>query len=388
MKIVPLNYISFTQQAPNQRANSIQMERISGMQTYTDSFVRTSLKEQQTSIVDNIAQKTIRKFENQWLTKAQNTKRYDTAINKTEFFNNLATSFYNEKEYEKAAISLAISINSVDKNPKFESDKLKFKQLIQNDKNLNILKDFYATSKNNNAKVYVMECLKNYNSEFFLPVAEDVLEGDIDELRYSDRLSSAKAREYLHNFYKFDLLKPALNGTTIQQNAALNIIAKWGTPNEITMIRELLAKEEKGEISIDYEIKNKAKHTIEILKDIGRNNDNFTSNTREKSPQITSTNLSFETLIKRIYMNSDNYLIKEIKKHKYPHGSHNATIAMNMLTRNNGSNENEIIKFIGQTGTLLSHLEFLKSDSNDYTENNLLKTEAYYMVLMRMNKRK
>ena len=76
MKIVPLNYISFTQQAPNQRANSIQMERISGMQTYTDSFVRTSLKEQQTSIVDNIAQKTIRKFENQWLTKAQNTKRY------------------------------------------------------------------------------------------------------------------------------------------------------------------------------------------------------------------------------------------------------------------------------------------------------------------------
>ena len=201
MKIVPLNYISFTQQAPNQRANSIQMERISGMQTYTDSFVRTSLKEQQTSIVDNIAQKTIRKFENQWLTKAQNTKRYDTAINKTEFFNNLATSFYNEKEYEKAAISLAISINSVDKNPKFESDKLKFKQLIQNDKNLNILKDFYATSKNNNAKVYVMECLKNYNSEFFLPVAEDVLEGDIDELRYSDRLSSAKAREYLHNFY-------------------------------------------------------------------------------------------------------------------------------------------------------------------------------------------
>ena len=55
MRIVPLNYISFTQQAPNQRANSIQMERISGMQAYTDSFVRTSLEEQKTSIVDNIA---------------------------------------------------------------------------------------------------------------------------------------------------------------------------------------------------------------------------------------------------------------------------------------------------------------------------------------------
>jgi hypothetical protein len=61
---------------------------------------------------------------------------------------------------------------------------------------------------------------------------------------------------------------------------------------------------------------------------------------------------------------------------------------MNMLTKNNGSNENEIIKFIGQTGTLLSHLEYLKTDNSDNTENNLLKTEAYYMVLMRINRRK
>ena len=356
------------------------IEEKNGIKCYIDNSIKDMFTNQKDTIINNTTQKTSEKIESNWINCIDNIQRYKSALNKTEIFTKLAQSLHSAQKFELAATTLALALNNAEKNIKFESDEKKYNSLINKTQNLEILKDFFATSRNNQTKFYVMNALKEYKSPYFLPVAEDVLEFDNDTVIYCDKKTTNVAREYLHNFYNFNLLRKTATKSNVHQNAALNIISKWGTANDKIVVEKIKEK------ATNNQIKAKCEQIEEKLKNLDKIQ-NFTKDEKEiQALKIRKNYKDFDTILNEIFDKSNQNALVEIKQYKYPHGSYNASKIIEKLSMScNTPFESELIKLIGQTSTFINHMEFVKPEDNNTSQLNTEKAEAYYKIMMRSN---
>lgn len=363
--------ISFAQNS------KVKLESATGVDSFVTERVNKTFAESKAEAKQRIFDKFYDNFQNEWIARLNGIERYENKINRAEILNKLSMSYYDNGDVEKSAVILASSFNLLQKRPIFEVEKLRYQSLVNDPKNLKILKDFYKTSQNHNARFFVTESLRKLNSSYYLPIAEDILEYDKDTMIYSDKATSISARKFLHSFYNFNLLKDALKKNSLYKSAALSVLDKWGLKEDISLV-ELFKSGE------DIQIKNKAKYVASRLQvDEPMSPSSFVYKP-EINPEIYNENISVPLLIDFIVKNNDVSAYQVLKSNKYPDGAYSASLAGEaMLKYSESKMLPELINFVGQTGTLLKHLDLVKPDELKPTSYDNIKAEAFYKIMLR-----
>lgn len=381
MRILSLSNISNgsnLQKVSFKNDKTFRVEEQNGVKNYVDTFVKNEINHKKQSTIEELIKKVVNSVSRQCLQDVRNVQRYLSPMNRVEIFSKLASVQHAAGKFDAAAVTLGVAMSNVEKQPVCDSDKARYKTLINTEENLSILKDFFATSRNNKARFFVMNEINNYKSPYFLPVAEDILEFDKDTTLPSDRDTAYIAREFLHQFYDFKLLDEASNKSKLHQNAVLNILDKWGLFADKYIVENI------KDNATDNVIKAKIKNLLDDkLLHIGMHSSSKAVINKTNAISTARTQ-SLTDLLHRLFENSDNEALKELKKYKYPQGMFNASLVVNELLKNKGSeHEAGLTKFVGQTAVFLKHLDFVKPIENDYSAVNKERAEAYYKILLR-----
>ena len=359
----------------------VYLQNLNGLQNYTDTFVKDSFEKEKSTKVDNLTSRVYSNIEKQWTDKVNNVERYKSDLNKSEMLNRISHVLYNAGETEKSAVVLADSFNKLPRNVLLNTEKSRIDNLIYNPENLQILKDFYTSSTNAASRLYVMKSLKNLNSPYYLPVAEDILEFDKDTAVYSDRQTTLAAREFLHSHYNFNLLKDPLSRNSTYKSAAMTLLDKWGLPVDVSLLDKMKNDE-------DIQIRNKALNVESHLKKLKNITNASSLNTQKTNYSVdTKKQLSFDTVVENLVNNVDTAdTILELKRQKYPDGIYNASkLIKNINNIKNPETLSAVIKYIGQTGAFIEHLDYVKPAENQKTPYDFERAEAYSKILLRKN---
>lgn len=359
--------------------HNIKLESVTGVDSFVTECVNKTFAESKAEAKERIGDKFYDNFQNEWLARLNGIQRYENKINRAEILNKLSMSYYDSGDVEKSAVILASSFNLLQDKPVFEIEKLRYQSLVKNPQNFKILKDFYKTSQNHNARFFVTESLRKLNSSYYLPVAEDILEYDKDTMIYSDKATSVSARKFLHSFYNFNLLKDALKQSSLYKSAALSVLDKWGVKEDIPLV-ELFKSDE------DVQIKNKAKYVASKLQADEPTSPSSFVYKHEISPEIYNENISTPLLIDFVIKDNDVSAYQVLKSNKYPDGTYSASLVSNAVLEHPETGMiADLIKFVGQTGSLLKHLDCVKPDVSKPTAFDNIKAEAYYKIMLRNN---
>lgn len=370
------NYTEYKNISFSQNHN-IKLESVTGVDSFVTECVNKTFAASKAEAKERISDKFYDNFQNEWLARLNGIQRYENNLNRAEILNKISMSYYDSGDVEKSAVILASSFNLLQEKPVFEAEKLRYQSLVKEPKHLKILKDFYKTSQNHNARFFVTESLRKLNSSYYLPVAEDILEYDKDTMIYSDKATSVSARKFLHSFYNFNLLKDALKKNSLYKSAALSVFDKWGLKEDVPLI-ELFKSDD------DIQIKNKAKYVASRLQADEPTAPSSFVYKPEISPEIYNENISVPLLIDFVVKNNDVSAYQVLKSNKYPDGAYSASLARDAVLKHPESKMlAELINFVGQTGTLLKHLDFVKPDELKPTSYDNVKAEAYYKVMLR-----
>lgn len=239
MRIISINKTNNNNKQPfKQNQNySVSLGSIIGVEKSVDTFVSNEFNKTKNNKINKISSTVFERFAQNWDKNVEDIEKFQNPYNKALILNNLAHSYHQNGEIEKAGIILAASLNELNKDLGFwEEDK---KKLIEKEENITLLKDFFYYSNNITAKHFVMKSLNELNNPKFLPIAEDICECDDDITSINDNKTIYEAREFLNKNYNLNNLKAFFNLGDNYKSAALNIISKWGLEKHIPIAEKL-----------------------------------------------------------------------------------------------------------------------------------------------------
>lgn len=335
------NNISFKQNPKN----TFSLGLLTGVESSTDVFVSNEFNKNQKEKADKLSSMVYDRFSKNYDNKIENIEKFANPYNKALTLNNLAHSYYQSGEIEKAGVVLASSFNSIDFQQLYKDEDID--SLIKRENNKNILEDFFYVSNNKKAKYFVVKALNRINSPQFLPIAEDICECNSLITSVNDKKTIYQAREFINKNYDLDLLSSYKEENDNYKNAVLNIVSKWGLEKH-KKIAETLSDD--GNIYI----RAKAKDISSKLSFINQDFSEGKEVTDEKRVLAhNKTKLKTAELIEKAQLNESN----------------NAYL--------------DFIKLIGQQGFMIKHAQFVKPDEKSFSQAETIKAEAFLKIMLR-----
>ena len=178
------------------------------------------------------------------------TPIYTLPANRITLFTNLAHS-YEPFDINKAAVVLATAISQVESKNQF----------TVNNTDLTLLSKFFYSSNDYEAKFFVMSMLNKNGAREFLPIAESVLECDVNIATINDKKTNYQARLLLNKHYNLDKLKTLLESDDVYKMGALSVLSKWGLERHSKLVEPLVKDP-------NFKVADKAKSVISKLQNL------------------------------------------------------------------------------------------------------------------------
>ncbi len=212
--------------------------KVNGLKSDIAKFASYTLAANRIAVSNRLSSDIYDSFTKTVNEKIDNIEKFSLPYNKAKMLQEVAISAYEAKDYEKAGVILGKSMEVLADNLGFwEKDK----QLLLNDShNQAILKDFFYSSSNCQAKYQVMKSLNKLNSPKFLNIAQAVCNYDDDLVSPNDKKTIVEAREYLAKNYNLDILKQFIDKNDNYKIVVLRILSKWGTKKDVELAKTLI----------------------------------------------------------------------------------------------------------------------------------------------------
>lgn len=368
MKIFAIgnNNISFKQNPQN----AFSLGLLTGVESSTDVFVSNEFNKNQKEKTAKLSSMVYDRFSKNYDNKIENIEKFANPYNKALTLNNLAHSYYQSGEIEKAGVVLASSFNALNKDlGLWEDDKNK---LIEKKENLDLLKDFFYCSNNSKAKFFVMKSLNDLNKPIFLPIAEDVCECDEDTTTINDKRTIYEARKFINKNYDLNQLNNYLDKEDFYKTAVLGLLSKWGLEDHSSIATKLCEDS-------NLQIQAQAQNLLSKLKQLSTYNCPTSINLPPKS-MIELPSTQFFDLKNTIITK------KTLKTLKYVKNEIDLKDLLLEITKTEDIMRSiDLINLLGDRGYLTKHAELIKPQKDENKTLTRVKALAFMKICIRNN---